>query len=248
MLTCPQGTLEHEESKSLRIQLELNQIKAEVDRKLAEKDEELDNLRWDSWKTFSVSTAARFRLSPPEGLPVCPPRRSHQRTLESMQATLDAEAKSRNEAVRLRKKMEGDLNEMEVQLNHANRQAAESQKLLRNLQVQLKVSPGPEPPAEPTCSVRLPIHRSSNLLRWLQDLQMELDETVHRNEELKEQAVVTERRNNLLAAEVEELRALLEQNDRARKLAEHELLEATERVNLLHSQVRGRGRTKRRFS
>lgn len=65
--------------------------------------------------------------------------RSHQRALESMQATLDAEAKSRNEAVRLRKKMEGDLNEIEVQLNHANRQAAESQKLLRNLQVQIKV-------------------------------------------------------------------------------------------------------------
>lgn len=145
MLTCPQGTLEHEESKTLRIQLELNQIKAEVDRKLAEKDEELDNLRWDYWKTLSVFTAAWVRLSPPDVLPVCRPRRSHQRTLESMQATLDAEAKSRNEAVRLRKKMEGDLNEMEVQLNHANRQAAESQKLLRNLQVQIKVSPGPEP-------------------------------------------------------------------------------------------------------
>lgn len=53
MLTCPQGTLEHEESKTLRIQLELNQIKADIDRKLAEKDEELDNLRWDSWKTSS---------------------------------------------------------------------------------------------------------------------------------------------------------------------------------------------------
>lgn len=61
--------------------------------------------------------------------------------MESMQATLDAEAKSRNEAVRLRKKMEGDLNEIEVQLNHANRQASESQKLLRNLQVQIKVRP-----------------------------------------------------------------------------------------------------------
>uniref|UniRef100_A0A3P8VLA5 Myosin, heavy chain 7B, cardiac muscle, beta a n=1 Tax=Cynoglossus semilaevis TaxID=244447 RepID=A0A3P8VLA5_CYNSE len=133
----------------------------------------------------------------------------NQRTLESMQATLDAEAKSRSEAVRLRKKMEGDLNEMEVQLSHANRQAAESQKLLRNLQVQIK------------------------------DVQLELDDTVHKNEELKEQVAVTERRNNLLAAEVEELRSLLEQNDRARKLAEHELLEATERVNLLHSQNTG---------
>lgn len=59
---------------------------------------------------------------------------------------MDAEAKSRNEAVRLRKKMEGDLNEMEVQLNHANRQAAESQKLLRNLQVQIKVSLHPFDP------------------------------------------------------------------------------------------------------
>lgn len=66
---------------------------------------------------------------------------------------------------------------------------------------------------------------------------MELDETIHQNEELKEQMVVTERRNNLLTAEVEELRAQLEQNERSRKLAEHELLEATERVNLLHSQV-----------
>lgn len=72
---------------------------------------------------------------------------------------------------------------------------------------------------------------------------MELDETVHQNEELREQMVVTERRNNLLTAEVEELRAQLEQNERSRKLAEHELLEATERVNLLHSQVtRGWGR------
>uniref|UniRef100_A0A9J7X4F9 Myosin, heavy chain 7B, cardiac muscle, beta a n=1 Tax=Cyprinus carpio carpio TaxID=630221 RepID=A0A9J7X4F9_CYPCA len=172
-----EGTLEHEESKTLRIQLELNQIKADIDRKLAEKDEELDNLR-----------------------------RNHQRTIESMQATLDAEAKSRNEAIRMKKKMEGDLNEMEVQLNHANRLASESQKMVRNLQTQTK------------------------------DLQIELDETIHQNEELKEQVAVTDRRNNLLTAEMEELRSQLEQNDRARKLAEFELMETTERVNLLHSQ------------
>ncbi len=35
--------------------------------------------------------------------------------------------------------MEGDLNEMEVQLSHANCQAAEAQKQLRNVQGQLKV-------------------------------------------------------------------------------------------------------------
>lgn len=58
-----------------------------------------------------------------------------------MQATLDAEAKSRNEAIRVKKKMEGDLNEMEVHLNHANRLATESQKMVRNLQTQIKVNP-----------------------------------------------------------------------------------------------------------
>lgn len=48
-----------------------------------------------------------------------------------------------------------------------------------------------------------------------------------------------ERRASLLQAEVEELRASLEQTERARKLAEQELLDANERVQLLHTQVSG---------
>jgi myosin protein heavy chain len=47
--------------------------------------------------------------------------------------------RSRNEAIRIKKKMEGDLNEIEVQLSHANRQAAETLKHLRSVQGQLKV-------------------------------------------------------------------------------------------------------------
>ncbi|GCC37460.1 hypothetical protein chiPu_0015964 [Chiloscyllium punctatum] len=175
-----EGALEHEESKTLRIQLELSQLKAEIERKLSEKDEEIDGLR-----------------------------RNHQRTIELMQAALDSEAKARNEAIRLKKKMEGDLNEMELQLNHANRQAAESQKLLRNLQAQYK------------------------------DIQLELDETIQQKDDYKEQIAAAERHSNLLVAELEELRAVLEQSERGRKLAEQELLEATERVNLLHSQNTG---------
>ena len=50
-----------------------------------------------------------------------------------------------------------------------------------------------------------------------------------------------ERRASLLQAEVEELRASLEQTERARKLAEQELLDANERVQLLHTQVLGGG-------
>jgi hypothetical protein len=59
--------------------------------------------------------------------------------IDSMQSTLDSEVRSRNDALRVKKKMEGDLNEMEIQLSHSNRQAAEAQKQLRNVQGLLKV-------------------------------------------------------------------------------------------------------------
>ncbi|KAM4673590.1 myosin heavy chain, skeletal muscle, adult-like isoform 3-T3 [Amazona ochrocephala] len=172
-----EASLEHEEGKILRLQLELNQVKSEIDRKIAEKDEEIDQMK-----------------------------RNHLRIVESMQSTLDAEIRSRNEALRLKKKMEGDLNEMEIQLSHANRVAAEAQKNLRNTQGVLK------------------------------DTQIHLDDALRTQEDLKEQVAMVERRANLLQAEVEELRAALEQTERSRKLAEQELLDATERVQLLHTQ------------
>ncbi|XP_054249991.1 myosin-1B-like isoform X2 [Indicator indicator] len=172
-----EASLEHEEGKILHLQLELNQVKAEIDRKIAEKDEEIDQLK-----------------------------RNHLRVVESMQSTLDAEIRSRNEALRLKKKMEGDLNEMEIQLSHANRQAAEAQKNLRNTQGVLK------------------------------DTQIHLDDALRTQEDLKEQVAMVERRANLLQAEIEELRSALEQTERSRKLAEQELIDATERVQLLHTQ------------
>ncbi|XP_041315418.1 myosin-1B-like [Pyrgilauda ruficollis] len=154
-----------------------NKVKAEIDRKIAEKDEEIEQMK-----------------------------RNHLRVVESMQSTLDAEIRSRNEALRLKKKMEGDLNEIEIQLSHANRQAAEAQKNLRNTQGVLK------------------------------DTQIHLDDALRSQEDLKEQVAMVERRANLLQAEVEELRAALEQTERSRKVAEQELMDASERVQLLHSQ------------
>ncbi|XP_063312182.1 myosin-4-like [Pelobates fuscus] len=133
-------------------------------------------------------------------------KRNSQRSLESMQSSLDAEIRSRNDALRIKKKMEGDLNEMEIQLSHANRQAAEAQKHLRNVQGQLK------------------------------DSQLHLDDAVRGNDDLKEQLAIIERRNNLMTAEIEEMRTALEQTERGRKVAEQELLDVTERVQLLHTQ------------
>ncbi|XP_040904980.1 myosin-7B-like [Toxotes jaculatrix] len=183
-----EGSLEHEESKTLRFQMELQQIRTEIDRKIAEKDEEIDNLR-----------------------------RSHQRSLETMQASLEAEVRSRSEAVRLRKKMESDMNEMELQLGHANRQAAESQRIIRHLQTQVK------------------------------EQQVELEDKVQLTNQLREQIVLLERRCSLMTAEEEELRGILEQTDRTRKMAEHELVEVTERVNLLTTQNTGLVNQKRKI-
>ncbi|KAL7989388.1 hypothetical protein Chor_012054 [Crotalus horridus] len=171
------ASLEHEEGKLLRVQMELNQVKSDIDRRIAEKDEEIDQLK-----------------------------RNHLRVVESMQSTLDAEIRSRNDALRLKKKMEGDLNEMEIQLGHANRQGAEAQKNLRNTQGLLK------------------------------DTQLHLDDALRGQEDLKEQVSMIERRANLMQAEIEELRAALEQTERSRKVAEQELLDASERVQLLHTQ------------
>lgn len=41
-----QGALERNESKVLRLQLELSDTKAELERKLSEKDEEIENFRY----------------------------------------------------------------------------------------------------------------------------------------------------------------------------------------------------------
>lgn len=64
-----------------------------------------------------------------------------------------------------------------------------------------------------------------------------MDDFVHANDDLKENIAIVERRNVLLQAEIEELRNVLEQTERGRKLAEQELLDVSERVQLLHSQV-----------
>ncbi|RLV62010.1 hypothetical protein DV515_00019777, partial [Chloebia gouldiae] len=69
-----------------------------------------------------------------------------------------------------------------------------------------------------------------------QDTQLQLDDAARVGEDLKENVAMVERRNTLLQSELEELRGLVEQTERARKLAEQELIEASERVQLLHSQ------------
>ncbi|XP_022917269.1 myosin heavy chain, muscle isoform X41 [Onthophagus taurus] len=167
-----EAALEQEENKVLRSQLELSQVRQEIDRRIQEKEEEFENTR-----------------------------KNHQRALDSMQASLEAEAKGKAEALRMKKKLEADINELEIALDHANKANAEAQKTIKRYQQQLK------------------------------DTQTALEEEQRARDEAREQLGISERRANALQNELEESRTLLEQADRARRQAETELGDAHEQLN-----------------
>ena len=66
-------------------------------------------------------------------------RKSHQRGLESLQASLDVELKGRTEGARLKKKMEADLNDVELQVDLLNKNNMELMKSVKKMQQQIKV-------------------------------------------------------------------------------------------------------------
>merc|ERR1711874_88911 len=104
-----EGALEAEENKVLRAQLELGQVKQEIDRRIAEKEEEFENTR-----------------------------KNHARAMDSMQASLETEQKAKTEALRIKKKLEGDINEFEIALDHANKANNEALKSIKRYQGQLR--------------------------------------------------------------------------------------------------------------
>jgi len=166
-----ESALEQEENKVLRGQLELSQVRQEIDRRIQEKEEEFENTR-----------------------------KCHQRALESLQASLEAEAKAKAEALRMKKKLESDINELEVALDNSNKENSDLQKNIKKLQCECK------------------------------DMQVQVDEEQRLASEYREQYGIAERKANALNGELEESRTLLEQSDRGRRQAEAELSDANESV------------------
>merc|ERR1712238_199015 len=104
-----EAALEQEENKVLRAQLELGQVRQEIDRKISEKVEEFGNTR-----------------------------KNHQRAMDSMAASLEAESRGKAESLRLKKKLESDINELEIALDHANKANQEAHKSIKRFQGQLR--------------------------------------------------------------------------------------------------------------
>merc|ERR1719397_2059114 len=58
--------------------------------------------------------------------------------MESMSASLEAEQKAKGEALRVKKALEGEINELEIGLDHANKANSEGLKPIKRYQGQLE--------------------------------------------------------------------------------------------------------------
>merc|ERR1712088_996150 len=104
-----EGALEQEENKVLRAQIELAQIRKEVDHRIAEKEEQFLGIKKNMTKGA-----------------------------EGMQAALETEAKGKAEAMRMKKKLESDVGELEIALEHSNANNLETQKAIKKYQTQIR--------------------------------------------------------------------------------------------------------------
>jgi len=167
-----EGTLEMEENKVLRAQLELGQVKQEIDRRVAEKEEEFNNTR-----------------------------KNHQRAMESLSASLETEQRAKGEALRVKKKLEAEINELEIGLDHANKANSEGLKSIKRYQGQLR------------------------------DTIQAFEAEARARGQIVEAVGISERKAAALSGEAEESRALIDSADRAKRQIEGEIGDARHAVN-----------------
>merc|ERR1719379_2328849 len=171
-LSEAEGALEQEENKVLRCQLELSQVKQDIDRRLQQKDEEF------------ASTKKNFG-----------------KALEGMQMALETESKGKVEALRMKKKLEGDVLDLETSLEHANTANAESQKNIKFIQQRLR------------------------------EVQARFEEETRAKAIAQDNLIAADRRCNANQNALEEARTLLEQSDRNRRMIEQELADTNETLS-----------------
>merc|ERR1712127_1081700 len=164
-----EATLEQEENKVLRMQLELNAVRQEIERRLAEKEEE-------------------FILV----------KKAQSKALDSMQVALETEVKSKAEALRMKKKLEGDAADLGLALEHAIAGNAETQTVIKKYALQVR------------------------------DAQLKVDDESMAKSAAADAKVAAERKSAAMANGLEEARALLETADRQRRSAEQELADTNE--------------------
>merc|ERR1712106_546077 len=167
-----EATLEMEENKVLRAQLELAQVKQEIDRRVAEKEDEFNNTR-----------------------------KNHARAMDSLGASIETEQRAKGEGLRVKKQLEGEINELEIGLDHANKANSEGLKSVKRYQGQLR-----------------------------ETIQLFEDEARARAQ-IGEQVGISERKAAAPSGEVEESKALLDGADRAQRQLQGDIADSRSAVN-----------------
>merc|ERR1711974_323171 len=167
-----EATLEMEENKVLRAQLELAQVKQEIDRRVAEKEDEFNNTR-----------------------------KNHARAMDSIGASIETEQRAKGEALRVKKQLEGEINGLEIGLDHANKANSEGLKSIKRYQGQLR-----------------------------ETIQLFEDEA-RSKAQITEQVGISERKAASLSGEVEESKALLDGAERAQRQLQGDIADARGAVN-----------------
>merc|ERR1712241_1505796 len=144
----------------------------EIERRIKEKSDELDALK-----------------------------KTYQKSIESMQASLENETRAKGEAIRQKKKLEADMNELSSALEHANGSNVESQATIKKYQNQMKVA------------------------------QSNLEEEQVMRDKAWEGLILAERSHHAVANQLEEAKTQLEHADRQRRGAEQELSDVVEQLS-----------------
>ena len=180
--------LEAEENKFLRLSLEINQVRADIEKRLQEKEEEFESTR-----------------------------RNHTKAMEQMQFAIEQESKSKAEAVRIKKKLELDIAELDSALEHANLSNAELQKNIKLCQDRIR------------------------------EKTMQLENEQLAKDKAKDYLLNAERRAHSAMNAVEETRTMLEQADRSRKQSEQNLCDTNEQLADVSCQNQGLNSAKRKL-
>merc|ERR1712228_602128 len=171
-LSEAEGALEQEENKVLRASLELTQVKQEIEGRIAQKEEE-----------FASS------------------RKNFGKAIEGMQMALEAETKGKVEALRMKKKLDSDVIDLGVALEHANAANAESQRNISLIQGNIR------------------------------NVQKRFEEESRAKAVATDNLISADRRANANQNALEEARTLLEQADRNRRMVEQELADTNESLS-----------------
>merc|ERR1712025_1269776 len=121
------------------------------------------------------------------------------------------------EALRMKKKLESDVGELEVSLDHANAANVETQKVIKRYHQQIR------------------------------DLQAKLEDEQRAKEVCRDQFIAADRRAHSMQNALEESRTLLEQSDRARRVTEQELSDTNEQLSELTCQNQAIAGAKRKL-